>query len=173
MKIRRSAGPHFVTHMLQLEIVAEKVELTRNTTTKSTSTTNLHAKIQLYTILGNQTTNRIKQCVYKSRTRRAVSSIKRREPDVRYVTLNINKFLRFLRTKDLAPFSYKWSVYSHWHMLSRANSANVGFRPVVRLFAAPANPTHAPRTENPFYKFGNKLLWVSTMYAQILWFSRV
>jgi len=50
----------------------------------------------------------------------------------------------------MSSCSYKWSLYSRWHMLSGANSANVRFRPVVRLFAAPPNPTHATRTENPF-----------------------
>ena len=50
-------------------------------------------------------------------------------------------------------------------------SANVGFRPVVQLFAPPTNPANAARAENSFYKFGKKLLWVSTMCAQILRFS--
>ena len=90
-----------------------------------------------------------------------------------YLPGALRKCSRSLSHLLMSSCSYKWSVYSYWHMLSRANSANVGFRPVVRLFAAPANPTHAPRTENPFYKFGKKLLWVSTMCAQILWFSRV
>jgi len=83
-----------------------------------------------------------------SGTRRAISNIKRREPDIQYVTLNVRKFLCFLPTKDLAPFSCTYptknpsfklinNVYSRWHMLSTAKSANVGFRPAVQLFATP------------------------------------
>ena len=34
-------------------------------------------------------------------------------------------------------------------------------------------PCYAPRAENSFYKFGKKLMWVSTICAQILRFSRV
>ena len=60
-------------------------------------------------------------------------------------------------------------------MLSKAESANVGFSQVVKLFAPPANPANAPRAENSFYKLiklGKKLFWLSTMCAQILGFSR-
>ena len=57
-------------------------------------------------------------------------------------------------------------------MLSTAKPTDVGFRPVVQLFAPPINPATAARAENSFYKFGKKLSWVSTMCAQILGFSR-
>jgi len=40
-------------------------------------------------------------------------------------------------------------------MLSTAKSANVGFRPVVQLFAQAANPAHA---ENSFYKFRKQII---------------
>jgi len=58
-------------------------------------------------------------------------------------------------------------------MLTTAKSAKVGFSQVVQLLAAPTNPANAPRAENSFYKFGKKNLWVSTMCAQILGFSRL
>ena len=58
-------------------------------------------------------------------------------------------------------------------LLSTAKSASVGFRPVLQLFAQPTNPANAPRAEYSCYKFGKKLLWVSTICAQILGFSRV
>jgi len=53
-----------------------------------------------------------------------------------------------------------------------AKSANVGFPPVVQLFIPPTNPANAPRAENPFIN-SEKILWVSTMCAQILGFSSV
>jgi len=117
MKIRRSAGPHFVTDMLQLEIVP--IDSTSKAYVKHDNKINLNNtatnKSQLYTIYENQNTydiiydqnDQTKLCnssVYKSRTRRAVSNTKRRKPDVRYVTLNIEKFLCFLPTKDLPLF---------------------------------------------------------------------
>jgi len=57
-------------------------------------------------------------------------------------------------------------------MLSTAKSANVRFLQVVQLFAP---PTMLLRTsaQNSFYKFGEKIFWVSAMCAQILSFSRV
>jgi len=56
-------------------------------------------------------------------------------------------------------------------MRSTATSANVGLSQVVQLLAPPQTPL-TPRRKNSFYKFRKKLLWVSTMYAQILGFSR-
>jgi len=58
-------------------------------------------------------------------------------------------------------------------MLSTAKSANVGFRPVMQLFAPPTHPATHVAQKNSFYKFRKKLLWVSTICAQILGFSRV
>jgi len=57
-------------------------------------------------------------------------------------------------------------------MLSTAKSANIGLQPVAQLFAPPTNPA-APAGENSFYKSAKTFLWVSTMCAQILGFSRV
>jgi len=57
-------------------------------------------------------------------------------------------------------------------MPSTAESANIGFSQVVQLFAPPTNPANVPRAENSFYKLRKKLLWVSSMCAQILGFSR-
>ena len=42
----------------------------------------------------------------------------------------------------------------------------------MQLFVPPLNPGYVARAENSFYKFGKKI-WVSTMCAQILWFSTV
>jgi len=53
-------------------------------------------------------------------------------------------------------------------MLSTAKSANVGFRPVMQLFAPPTHPATHVAQKNSFYKFRKKLLWVSTICAQIL-----
>ena len=38
-------------------------------------------------------------------------------------------------------------------MLSTAKPANVGFSPVVQLFAPLTNPAYAPHSKNSFYKF--------------------
>jgi len=57
-------------------------------------------------------------------------------------------------------------------MLSTAKSANVGFRSVVQLFAPPTNPaTHV--AQKIAVVNWETLLWVSTICAQILGFSRV
>jgi len=50
-------------------------------------------------------------------------------------------------------------------MMITAKSANVGFRPVVQLFAPPANPAHA---ENSFYKFGKNILGVNNVRTNIM-----
>ena len=52
-------------------------------------------------------------------------------------------------------------------MLSTATSANVGFSQVVQLLAPPTNPAYAPRTENSFYKFGEKILGVNNVRTNI------
>jgi len=50
-------------------------------------------------------------------------------------------------------------------MLSTDKSANVGFRPVVQLFAPPANSAHA---ENAFYKFGKNIVGVNNVRTNIM-----
>ena len=57
-------------------------------------------------------------------------------------------------------------------MLSTAKSANVGFWQVVQLLAPPQTPLLCVAKNIPFINSEKKLLWVSTMCAQILGFSR-
>jgi len=52
-------------------------------------------------------------------------------------------------------------------MLSTAKSANVGFRP-VQLFAPPTNRAMHLTQKISFINLEKKLLWVSTICAQIL-----
>jgi len=54
-------------------------------------------------------------------------------------------------------------------MLSTAKSANVGFRPVVQLSAPPTTRATHLAQKIPFMN-SKKILWVSTMCAQILGF---
>ena len=57
-------------------------------------------------------------------------------------------------------------------MLSTATSANIGFSQVVQLLAPPQTPLTRLAEKIPFINSEKNLLWVSTMCAQILGFSR-
>ena len=58
-------------------------------------------------------------------------------------------------------------------MLSTTTSANVGFSQVVQLLAPPQTLLTHLAEKIPFINSEKKLFWVSTMFAQILGFSRV
>ena len=58
-------------------------------------------------------------------------------------------------------------------MLSTVKSANVGFQLVMQLYTLATTPANAPSEKNSYYKCNVTFLWVSTMCAQILGFSRV
>ena len=53
-------------------------------------------------------------------------------------------------------------------MLTRANSDNVGFRPVVKLFAVSPNPTHAPHAEISFYNSERNYCGVNNVRTNIM-----
>jgi len=55
-------------------------------------------------------------------------------------------------------------------MLSTAKSANVGFQPVVQLFAPPTNPATHPVQKNSFYKSAfrkNLFVGVNSVHTNI------
>jgi len=126
----------------------------------------LHVRKCLH--IGNRTYNS-SHCM--SGTRRAVSNTKRRE--VSFFSAHKRPSPFFWYTPHKKPSSKPINdqlIVCRWHMLSTAKSANVGFAAGNAIICPTHKPCYAPRAENPFYKFGKKLMWVSTICAQILGF---
>jgi len=85
-----------------------------------------------------------------SGTRRTVSNTKCRDVSFFSAHKRPSHFFSYIPHKKTLFETDKWSTYCHWHMLSTAKSANVGFRPVVQLFARRTNPAMHLSRKIPF-----------------------